>query len=167
MVMDACWQSFSGLNPFSRSVLLLGMALMSVQVSASCDQLALDTSQGTVRDNARGLVWSRCLVGQVSSGCLGDGKTLNRAAALSAARRAEIGGISHWRLPTIDELKALYAIGPSCLEAAFPGHKSSLLWSDSLKPGYSSEAWAFDFVNGKAVLTSSNNSLPLLLVANL
>lgn len=48
-------------------VLLVGLLMVAGKVASGCEQLSEDTSQGTVRDNAFGLTWSRCLLGQVAS----------------------------------------------------------------------------------------------------
>ena len=49
------------------SLLLVGLLMTTGKLYAGCEQLSVDTSQRTVRDNASGLTWSRCLLGQVAS----------------------------------------------------------------------------------------------------
>jgi hypothetical protein len=126
----------------------------------------VDTSLSVVRDSATGLIWSRCLIGQVGSSCLGDGAALSWVDALNQARSTELGGQGNWRMPTIEELKKLYAMGPACLAPAFPGIGAALSWSASANIDYATDAWAFDFAAGTAVIKARDSKLKLLLVAN-
>lgn len=141
---------------------LVGLSMMTASVFAGCEQLSVDTSQGTVRDNASGLIWSRCLLGQVGNGCLGHGVSLSRVEAMNKARAVELGGVSNWRLPKNDEYARLFALGPGCVAAAFPGSATSVTWSASAN----SVAWAFDLVKGIAVMKSRDSKLQVLLVAS-
>ena len=143
-------------------VVLVGLLMMTFRVFAGCEQLSVDTSQGTVRDNVSGLIWSRCLLGQVGSGCLGHGASLSRVEAMNKARAVELGGVSNWRLPKNEEFAGLFALGPACVAAAFPGSGTSLTWSASAN----SDAWAFDLVKGAAVIKSRDSKLQVLLVAS-
>jgi len=147
-------------------ILLLGLLMMTGKLYAGCEQLSVDTSQGTVRDNATGLTWSRCLLGQVASGCLGAGASLSWVDALNQARGAELGGISNWRMPKIEEFEKLFAIGQACLAQVFPGSGTSISWSASSNLDFATSAWAFDFGNGEAVVNARDSKLQVLLVAN-
>jgi hypothetical protein len=147
-------------------ILFIGLLLMTARVSAGCEQLAVDTSLGTVRDNVNGLVWSRCLLGQVGSGCLGDGSALSWVDALNKARVAETGRVSNWRLPKVEELTTLFALGPACLAPIFPAIGASTTWSASANLDYATDAWAFDFVKGAAVINARDSELQVLLVAS-
>lgn len=142
------------------------LLMMSSSVFAGCEQLAVDTSRGTVRDTASELSWSRCLFGQESSRCLGDGADLSWVEASSKACALELGGVSNWRLPKIEELTKLYAIGPVCLIAAFPGIGGSIAWSASANLDYATDARAFDFAEGVAVVYPRDSKLQVLLVAS-
>ena len=147
-------------------ILVVGLLMMSTNAFAGCEQLAVDTSRGTVRDTASGLTWARCLLGQVSSDCLGKGANLSWVDALNKARVFELGGVSNWRLPKIEELTKLFATGSVCLAAAFPGSGTSVAWSASANLDYATDAWAFDFVTGTAVINARGSKLQVLLVAN-
>ena len=148
-----------------QTLLLLGL-LVAGKLYAGCEQLSVDTSQSVVRDTASGLIWSRCLVGQVGNGCLGSGAALSWADALNQARNTELGGQGNWRMPKIEELKKLYSMGPVCLAPAFPGIGSALPWSASANIDYATDAWAFDFAGGAAVVKARHSKLQVLLVAN-
>lgn len=147
-------------------ILVVSLLLMSARVFAGCEQLAVDTSRGTVRDTASGLTWSRCLLGQVGSGCLGKGASLSRVEAMNQARADERGGVSNWRLPKREEFSRLFAIAPACLAAAFPGSGAAVAWSTSANLDYATDAWAFDFVKGVAVVNARDSKLQVLLVAS-
>lgn len=142
------------------------LLMMSGNLLAGCGQLAVDTSRGTVRDTASELSWSRCLFGQVSSRCLGEGADLSWVEAINKARAFELGGISNWRLPKSEELAGLYAIGPTCLAAAFPGIGESVVWSASANLDYATDARAFDFAEGAAAVYPRDSKLQVLLVAS-
>jgi hypothetical protein len=147
-------------------VLVVGLLMMTTRVFAGCEQLSVDTSRGMVRDTASGLTWSRCLLGQVGSGCLGKGASLSRVEAMNQARAIELGGVSNWRLPEIEELAKLFAIGPICLVAAFPGSGTAVTWSASANLDDATDAWAFDFVTGTAMINASDSKRQVFLVAS-
>jgi len=146
-------------------MLLVGL-LVTGKLYAGCEQLSVDTSLSVVRDSASGLIWSRCLAGQVGSSCLGDGSALSWVDALNQARSNDQGGKDNWRMPKIEELKKLYSVSPTCLAPAFPGIGSALAWSASANIDYVTDAWAFVFVGGAAVVKARDSKLQLLLVAN-
>ena len=147
-------------------VLVVGLLMMTTRVFAGCEQLSVDTSRGVVRDTASGLTWSRCLLGQVGSGCLGKGASLSRVEAMNQARAIELGGVSNWRLPKIEELAKLFALGPTCLAAAFPGSGTAVTWSASANLNDATDAWVFDFVTGTAVINASDSKRQVFLVAS-
>jgi len=147
-------------------ILLVGLLMTAPRVVAGCEQLSVETSRGVVRDTASGLTWSRCLLGQVGSGCLGSGASLSWVDAVNKARAAEMGGVSNWRLPKIEEFAKLFSIGPDCLAAAFPGSETSVAWSASANLDYATDAWAFDFIKGAAVINARDSKLQVLLVAS-
>ncbi len=147
-------------------VLLIGLLMAIGKVFAGCEQLSQDTSQGTVRDNASGLTWSRCLLGQVASGCVGEGASLGWVDALNQARGAELGGVTNWRLPKIEELEKLFAIGPDCLVQAFPGSGAAVAWSASANLDFATSAWVFDFAKDEAEVNARDKKLQVLLVAS-
>jgi hypothetical protein len=149
-----------------RLILVAGLLMITTRVFAGCEQLAVDTSRGTVRDSVTGLTWSRCLLGQPGASCLGGGAGLSWVDAINQARAAELGGLSNWRLPKIEELKKLFVIGPACLAPVFPGSGAAVTWSASANLDYATDAWAFDFAKGVAVINARDSKLQVLLVAN-
>ena len=146
-----------------RSIIFIAM-FISGTVFAACEQLAVDTSQGTVRDTRGDLIWSRCLDGQTGGECFGAGNSLSWVDALNKARGSELGTIGNWRLPKIEELEKLFKSG--CLTAVFPGAGAATVWSASANLDYATDAWAFDFSHGVAVIFSRDSPLQVMLVAN-
>ena len=147
----------------SSSVLLFGLLMLTGSAFATCEHLTIDTSQGTVRDTDHGLVWSRCLFGQTGGECFGDAKAFSWVDSLNKARGSELGGITNWRLPKIDELEKLYRTG--CIAVVFPGKGTASVWSASANLDYATDAWSFDFGQGKGVVRSRDTPIQLLLVA--
>jgi hypothetical protein len=150
-----------------RRLSVLFVCLLAVgELRAGCEQLAVDTSLGTVRDITSGMTWSRCLFGQVGQGCLGDGAVLSWVDAMNKARGMELGGLSHWRLPQIEEFEKLFAIGPACLAQAFPGGDSAITWSASANLDYATDAWSFDLGRGEAIVMARDRKLRLRMIAD-
>ena len=75
-----------------------------------------------------------------------------------------MGAVSNWRLPKIEELEKLFKSG--CLTAVFPGAGAATVWSASANLDYATDAWAFDFSHGVAVIFSRDSPLQVILVAN-
>ena len=153
------------LMQFFRFPFLTLLLLVNGQVSAGCEQLSVDTERGTVHDNDSGLTWLRCLSGQVGRGCLGEADRLSWADSLNRSRNTDLGGISHWRLPVVSEIQALFAIGRRCLESVFPGIGRTLIWSASAKIEHATNAWSFDFTRGEPEIRARDSRLQVLLVA--
>ena len=65
--------------------------------------------QGLWRDPKTKLLWMHCSFGQTWNGktCSGKAKIINWSDAMKAGNNLNYGGVTGWRLPTIDELKTL------------------------------------------------------------
>jgi hypothetical protein len=63
-------------------------------------------AKGLWKDSATGLVWDRCVAGQIWDGvtCTGNATLVRWDGARSLAASVRTGGFSDWRLPTIEEL---------------------------------------------------------------
>ena len=90
---------------------------------------------GTVTDNATGLMWQRCAVGQSGNDCAtGSASRFYWFNALREAANSTHAGFSDWRLPNITELNSLVAgdrYYPAINIDAFPNTPSSSFWSSS------------------------------------
>jgi hypothetical protein len=113
-------------------------------------------SDGTVRDTQTGLVWTQ----------KDNGADVDFAGAKAFCEGSTVGGHDDWRLPTIEELQALYDEGvaspptylyhgkpyPLRMDPAFqlsaPG-----VWSSSLRYENRGVAWSFFFSSGRQLST--------------
>ena len=136
----------------------------------------LDNGDGTVTDRETGLMWMRCALGQTwrDGTCQGDADTLDWDEAMEKEGH-RFAGYDDWRLPEIEELKALVfcssgepsyrglshdageSAGESCKgdydsptidEVAFPNTSSSNFWSAALSARHSDGALRVIFSNG-------------------
>jgi hypothetical protein len=103
-----------------------------------------DNGNGTVTDTKTGLTWQKD----------DTGKTMGWNDAISYCRGLTLAKYLNWRLPSDDELNALWHNAGAVNEIKtkyFPGMKPSPYWSSSVIGGTSGVmVWAVDFTNGKA-----------------
>jgi len=78
-----------------------------------------DNGDGTVTDNATGLMWMKVDSGKLKTGKNKDGK-LNWQEALNWAEKLEYAGHSDWRLPNVKELQSIvdYTRSPATTNSA-------------------------------------------------
>ena len=127
--------------------------------SDSADQVRL------MRDDATGLTWATCVIGHTGKDCAGNAEQLAWVDALNRARGSELGGITDWRMPRIEELKAMHRRTHARLVNLFPRLNQSIVWSASANLDYATDAWAFDFVQGKPAVHGRDEKLRVLLVS--
>ncbi len=88
-----------------------------------------DNGDGTVMDNATGLLWQKCAKGKTGSDCLGgNAEVQDWTAADSYCKSLSLAG-KVWRLPTITELQTLVDFsksGPHVDPTYFPNAPSSV-----------------------------------------
>ncbi len=117
--------------------LILGMTIVCCLTVVSGAAWCGDN--GTVTVN--GMVWLK------DAGCLGK---MNWESAMSRPKSLAHGQcgltdnskIGDWRLPYIDELKAIYSA-----KSLFNAVQASVYWSSSTYAGYTNDAWVV-FMNG-------------------
>jgi hypothetical protein len=110
-----------------------------------------DNGNGTVTDNATGLVWQKCSNGLSGTNCeTGTAATVNWTAAgtycsgLSLASRT-------WRLPSRQELETLpdYSrSNPAIDTTAFPATVAGYYWSSTTYAPSTTDAWRVGFLDG-------------------
>ncbi|MCC6274398.1 MAG: DUF1566 domain-containing protein, partial [Leptospiraceae bacterium] len=116
-----------------------------------------DNGDGTVKDNATGLIWQKCNYGKNNdSTCSGTSTSSNWLTAVSNCAGLGLAGRS-WRLPNIQELKTLVdhtkASGSKINTTVFPAASSANNWSSTSLIGAPSGAWAVLF--GTAISNGS------------
>ena len=111
-----------------------------------------DQGNGTVKDNATGLVWQKCSSGQTNdASCSGTATTANWTGALSYCNSLSLAGRS-WRLPNTNELKSIVdrskASGAAIDLTSFPATVSDKYWSASTYVSTKANGWFVDFSGG-------------------
>jgi Protein of unknown function (DUF1566)/Chitobiase/beta-hexosaminidase C-terminal domain len=111
-----------------------------------------DNSDGTVKDNATGLIWQKCSQGQNNDAtCTGAATTATWATAIAYCSGLGLEGKT-WRLPHVNELKTIVdttkATSPVIDTTAFPATVASYYWSSSTYAQTTTNAWFVDFVFG-------------------
>ncbi len=155
-----------------RSVLTLLLALLSltgahaaqtcltgtIAASTPASRFA-DHGDGTVTDNATGLMWKKCSEGQsyngATRGCDGTAATYSWQQALQKATAINAGGgfsgQSDWRLPNVKELSSIVehqCAYPTINQEVFPATPSVWFWSSSPVASNSNYAWDVSFSEG-------------------
>ena len=102
-------------------------------------------SEGTLTDPTTGLTWAR----------QDNGADIDWRQSTSYCADLHLGGYSSWRLPTIEEIAAIYDVGEvskcgqaECHIKAGITLSSDFAWSNNVGKT-SSEAWGFDSINGE------------------
>lgn len=149
------------------TVLLLATSFLSCPLSvAECttnrnpgitidkpDNLYTDHSDGTITDNATGLMWKKCSLGLTGSHCeTGTAQPLTWQTALAAANDSTDTGYTDWRLPNVKELASLIEVAchtPSINETFFPNTATThSYWSSSPVIYNNNNAWTVPFHTG-------------------
>jgi hypothetical protein len=120
------------------TVLIVGLLALPTVGYAS-------NSESTLTDPATGLMWAR----------QDNGADVDWRESTSHCADLHLGGYSNWRLPTIEEIAAMYDTGEvskcgqaDCHIKAGITLSSDFAWSNNVGKA-SSEAWGFDFINGE------------------
>lgn len=150
-------------------------------IATAPDSRYTDHGNGTVTDQATGLMWKHCPEGQGGAGCLtGEATSFEWRQALAHAEAAVFAGYSDWRLPNVTELASL--VEDRCEEPAinsrrFPNTPLMAFWSSTPRPemagdrGDSPEVpqwgvWTVLFTGGAIIVEEADSSQPLRLVRN-
>jgi hypothetical protein len=142
--------------------LILLLSVLTLQVSAQ-DCLTeitattptiqfIDNADGTITDEATGLMWMQCSVGQTWSNgsCVGDADQLNWQQALQQAHGFEFASMDGWRLPNVKELASLterQCVRPSINATLFPNTPSDDYWTSTPALSDPRRAWVVAFFN--------------------
>lgn len=120
-------------------------SVMALSVAAWCG----DNGNGTVTVN--GLVWLK------DAGCLGkmnwnDARTRPKSLADGQCGLSDKSKAGDWRLPTLDELKAMYAV-----KSQFKNVQANGYWSSSTIAGLTGKAWLVSMNSGYVYYFSKAN----------
>jgi len=100
-----------------------------------------DNLDGTVTDNATGLMWQQ----------EDDNQARNWESALAYCEDRDLGGHVDWRLPDVKELRSIVdntRYDPAIDTTAFPGTNPDWYWSSSTSAYGPYYAWGVSFGNG-------------------
>ncbi|MDX1960359.1 MAG: DUF1566 domain-containing protein, partial [Leptospiraceae bacterium] len=111
-----------------------------------------DNSNGTVTDQATGLVWQKCSAGLSGTTCTtGSAGTYSWTNALNYCNSMSLASRS-WRLPSANELRTIIDLtrtsSPTINTTAFPATFASGYWSSSSFVLGGTGAWYVVFSNG-------------------
>lgn len=129
----------------------LTIAVISLLVTPLFAAPFTDNSDGTVKDNATGLVWQKCSMGQnQDAACTGAASTVNWVGAVGYCTGLGLASKT-WRLPNINELKTIVdttqASGATINTTAFPATVAGSYWSSTTYAPATSSAWDVNFNN--------------------
>lgn len=122
-----------------------------------------DNDDGTITDNATGLMWETASATLASDGGI-QPVILAWSAAISycatTVNAKALGGYHDWRLPALDELSSIIDPGsvPTIDGTYFTGTWPATYWSSSAGPaGSPPVAWAVNFDTGGATTEDASN----------
>lgn len=103
----------------------------------------VDAGDGTVTHTPTGLIWQRCMAGQVWSAgvCMGSPRTYTWDQAI--ALTSNFAGKADWRVPSVAELVSLvdYTNTPPLNSSIFPASSQVSAWSSTLASAPNSAPW--------------------------
>ncbi|MDX8392440.1 MAG: DUF1566 domain-containing protein [Mariprofundaceae bacterium] len=130
----------------------------------------VDNGDGTVTHSKTGLMWKRCLEGQLwdsaTSTCTGTVAIYSWPGGLQQAEALNNGGgfatFSDWRLPNIKELNSIVedqCVYPSINAAIFPSIDRAFYWSASPYVTDATQAWTIHIFNAAFIERHAKNRL--------
>ena len=147
------WMLLSTAGHVARSHHQVGRHVLAVYGDFLPNSNFVDNLDGTVTDQATGLMWQKCSMGQTWTGaeCTEDPESLTWEQALAQAEVLEFADYNDWRLPDINELQTIVdgtehnpAVDPLFSENTEPiDYWSSTTFSNAAKG-----AWHVHFEHG-------------------
>jgi hypothetical protein len=128
-------------NVFTTAALTIMLCMTGLVMSGEAQaQRFVDNGNGTVTDTVTGLMWTK--------NANPFGTRLTWDIAMARCGSFSISGIGGWRLPSKDELVALYHATQG--EHPFTMAMSTFHWSSTVRADYTEHAW-FVFTGGGQV----------------
>ena len=110
-----------------------------------------DNGDGTVKDNATGLIWQKCTFGKTYANgiCTGSASNLNWNSAITNCNTLSLAGKT-WRLPNRNELLSIvdYTRTDVAIDVSVFDFGGSAFWSSSTYLPDQSRAWGVIFDTG-------------------
>lgn len=108
-----------------------------------------DNANGTVTDQATGLIWQKCTAGLSGTSCSsGSATTYNWSNALSYCNSLTLASKT-WRLPSINEIRTILDLTRTTIPladvTAFPATVADIYWSSSTYAPITTRAWSIPF----------------------
>ena len=117
-----------------------------------------DNGDGTVKDNATGLVWQKCTFGKTYANgiCSGTASSLNWNSAITSCNGLSLAGKT-WRLPNRNELLSIvdYTRTDVAIDISVFDYSDDYYWSSSTLVYSTGYAWLINFRTG--VIVNGNN----------
>lgn len=124
---------------------------------------------GTVIDEASGLMWSRCALGQTmeNDNCTDSATTMTLQSALLSAEASQLANFDDWRLPNIKELTTLWDYNcqyPAVNEFAFGGVSSKFFWSSTPHADNPEKFWGtyLTYIRSRTMTSSGDGAVMLV-----
>jgi hypothetical protein len=150
------------------SASVLGAQTCNDAVPATTPNSRFSVYGAEVIDQATGLVWQRCALGQTGADCSGGSAgSYTWQQALQAAEDEREATGRPWRLPNRKELSSIVeerCYNPAINLTVFPNAPSSYYWSASPYAGSTNGAWGVDFYDGNSYGYTKGNGRYVRLV---
>jgi hypothetical protein len=127
----------------------------------------IDNNNGTIKDEATGLIWEKCSMGQKDdANCTGEATKTNWYGALKYCDYLNKAKRRNWRLPTKEELETIVnkqfmnqkeripTIDPKFFPNTFP----VVYWSSTTYAPNTTGAWLVHFLGGFVRTANKSNS---------
>lgn len=139
-----------------------------IQAGISNTGRFVDNGNGTITDNATGLMWRKWSMGMNQSNGSGSASTYTWDQAVDLIGDSH-AGFSDWRLPNILELASILrseATGgaPYTYTTPFPSTVSGYYWTSTTYPSITTNVMAVGFVNGDISRSNKANTYYVRLV---
>ena len=110
----------------------------------------VDNGDATVSHGPTGLIWKRCAEEQIWDGstCTNAASTVTWDMAI-LLNNTTFAGNSTWRVPTANEVEALFGYDANVIASVFPNSPTALFWSASPYAGDSTSAWSLGLGDGE------------------
>lgn len=169
-IANAWFVSFSTGGFSDATAKTSAMAVRCVSGNLPNARSLTDNGNGTITDNATGLLWQKCSMGQANDAtCSGAVTTAAWAAAMSYCETLTLGGRSDWRLPSATELRGLVdetRYNPVVNSAFFPSTPASYYNTSTTSASGATSMVYITMSSGRMNANNKNNLYAVRCVTN-